>query len=51
MKWVKRTFFKHRRFVDEADLEAQLAAWARKVDYDTPTAPRASFRKPSRVAP
>ena len=25
--WVKSAFFKHRKFQDEADLEAQLAAW------------------------
>lgn len=36
VKWVKNTFFKHRTFVDEADLEAQLAAWVRKVNHDTP---------------
>jgi hypothetical protein len=30
--WVKGSFFKHRRFVDEADLLAQFAAWHDEVN-------------------
>lgn len=38
--WVKSSFFKHRKFQDEADLEAQLAAW--HVEINTKTACRAT---------
>jgi transposase len=34
--WVKSSFFKHRKFQDEADLEAQLAAWHVEVNTKTP---------------
>lgn len=34
--WVKSSFFKHRKFQDEADLEAQLAAWLVEVNTKTP---------------
>jgi hypothetical protein len=36
VKWVKNTFFKWRKFADERDLEAQLAAWVREVNFETP---------------
>ena len=35
VKWVKNTFFKWRKFIDEADLESQLAAWVREVNFET----------------
>ena len=38
--WVKSSFFKHRKFQDDADLEAQLAAW--HVEVNTKTASRAT---------
>jgi transposase len=38
--WVKSSFFKHRKFQDETDLEAQLAAW--HVEVNTRTASRAT---------
>ena len=38
--WVKSSFFKYRRFQDEADLEAKLAAW--HVEVNTKTACRAT---------
>ena len=34
--WVKGSFFKQRRFLDEADLDAQLAAWRLEVNRDRP---------------
>jgi transposase len=37
--WVKGSFFKPRKFQDEADLQAQLAAWL--VEVNTKTASRA----------
>lgn len=37
VKWVKNAFFKHRRFVDEVDLRAQLAAWLDEVNTKTPS--------------
>ena len=37
VKWVKNSFFKWRKFADERDLEAQLAAWVRKVNFETPS--------------
>lgn len=36
VKWVKNSFFKWRKFIDEADLEAQLAAWVDEVNLKTP---------------
>lgn len=36
VKWVKSSFFKWRKFVDEADLHAQLAAWVDEVNLRTP---------------
>ena len=38
--WVKSSFFKHRKFQDDVDLEAQLAAW--HVDVNTRTPSRAT---------
>jgi transposase len=38
--WVKGSFFKPRKFQDEADLRAQLAAWL--LDVNTKTASRAT---------
>ncbi len=37
VKWVKGSFFKHRKFQDQADLEAQLAAWHIEVNTKTPS--------------
>ena len=38
--WVKGSFFKHRKFQDEVDLRAQLAAW--HLEVNTKTACRAT---------
>jgi transposase len=35
--WVKGSFFKQRRFIDQADLEAQLAEWQIEVNEQTPS--------------
>lgn len=35
--WVKSSFFKHRKFQDEEDLRAQLAAWHLEVNTQTPS--------------
>ena len=35
--WVKSSFFKHRKFQDEVDLRAQLAAWHIEVNTKTPS--------------
>jgi hypothetical protein len=35
--WVKGSFFKHRKFQDEGDLEAQLAVWHVEVNTKTPS--------------
>jgi transposase len=35
--WVKSSFFKHRKFQDDADLHAQLAAWHVEVNTRTPS--------------
>lgn len=35
--WVKGSFFKQRRFIDDADLLAQLAAWHVEVNTSTPS--------------
>lgn len=35
--WVKGSFFKSRKFQDEADLRAQLAAWLANVNHNTPS--------------
>lgn len=37
VKWVKNSFFKWRKFADEQDLEAQLAAWVRVANFETPS--------------
>lgn len=37
VKWVKNSFFKWQKFVDEQDLEAKLAAWVREVNFETPS--------------
>ena len=44
--WVKSSFFKHRKFQDEADLEAQLAAW--HIEVNTKTASRATGEIPEK---
>jgi transposase len=43
--WVKGSFFKQRRFLDEADLLAQLAAWS--VEVNTTLASRATGVTPA----
>jgi transposase len=35
VKWVKNSFFKWRKFVDETDLQSQLAAWVHEVNFET----------------
>jgi hypothetical protein len=35
--WVKRSFFKQRRFLDDADLVAQLAEWDTEVNTQRPS--------------
>lgn len=35
--WVKGSFFKQRRFLDEADLERQLAQWHEEVNVERPS--------------
>lgn len=35
--WVKGSFFKHRKFQDDEDLRAQLAAWHVEVNAKTPS--------------
>jgi hypothetical protein len=35
--WVKGSFFKHRKFMDEEDLRAQLAAWHVEVNTQIPS--------------
>lgn len=35
--WVKGSFFKHRKFQDEADVEAQLAAWHVEINTKLPS--------------
>jgi transposase len=35
--WVKSSFFKHRKFQDDLDLRAQLAAWHVEVNTKTPS--------------
>ena len=35
--WVKSSFFKSRKFVDEADLQAQLDAWLLEINTKTPS--------------
>jgi transposase len=37
VKWVKGSFFKPRKFQDEADLQAQLTAWHVEVNTKTPS--------------
>lgn len=37
VKWVKNSFFKPRKFQDEADLQAQLEAWLVEVNTKTPS--------------
>lgn len=34
--WVKGSFFKQRRFVDDADLRTQLAEWRREINLQRP---------------
>jgi transposase len=36
VKWVKNSFFKWRKFVDEEDLRAKLAEWVDEVNQRTP---------------
>lgn len=35
VKWVKSSFFKWRKFIDEDDLRTQLAAWVHEVNFET----------------
>jgi transposase len=35
VKWVKNTFFKWRKFIDEADLQSQLGAWVHEANFET----------------
>jgi len=37
VRWVKGSFFKPRRFVDEEDLRTQLAAWHTEVNTERPS--------------
>lgn len=37
VRWVKGSFFKPRKFQDDADLDAQLAAWHDVVNQKTPS--------------
>ena len=37
VKWVKGSFFKVRKFADEADLHEQLAAWHVEVNEHRPS--------------
>jgi transposase len=37
VRWVKGSFFKQRRFLDDADLETQLAEWHREVNTARPS--------------
>lgn len=37
VRWVKGSFFKCRRFVDEEDLRTQLAAWHTEVNTERPS--------------
>lgn len=37
VKWVKGSFFKPRRFVDEADLDRQLAEWHVEINTQRPS--------------
>jgi len=37
VRWVKGSFFKHRKFQDDADLRAQLTAWLAEVNTKTPS--------------
>ena len=50
--WVKGSFFKQRRFVDDADLQTQLAEWHRRGEYAAAVARdgRDSGRPPGRGA-
>lgn len=43
VKWVKNSFFKWRKFADERDLEAQLEAWVREVNFEIPNRATAEF--------
>jgi transposase len=43
VKWVKNSFFKWRKFIDEEDLETQLAGWVREVNFETPNRATAVF--------
>ena len=48
-EWVKSSFFKHRKFQDEADLQAQLAAWHVEVQHQD--ASRGDERDSGNAAP
>lgn len=50
VKWVKNSFFKYRKFVDEADLEAQLAAWVHKANHETESRATGEFPETRRLA-
>ena len=47
VKWVKGSFFSQRRFIDEADLEAQLLEWLWSVNHERPS--RATGRPPAEL--
>lgn len=49
VKWVKNSFFKWRKFADDADLEAQLAAWVREVNFKTPNRATAEIPETRRL--
>lgn len=37
VKWFKRSFLAQRRFVDEEDLQQQLAGWLHEINHDRPS--------------
>jgi transposase len=37
VKWVKNSFFKARRFLDEEDLEEQLREWLQEINFQRPS--------------
>lgn len=50
VKWVKNSFFKHRKFHDDSDLETQLKAWLHKVNHETENRATAEFPETRRQA-
>lgn len=49
VKWVKGAFFKWRKFLDERDLHAQLAAWVREANFATPNRATGVFPETRRL--